>query len=225
MLRSPSNPREPSPRCGPARNRRPKETRSAPVMIAAPAQPAASICHSAAPPCWGPLPVPAASGSRGALGSRFSRTCVRGLIRLFACFSIRRLRRRRYFGRCQIDGRRRSLAAAASSGVSVSLAYRPYRVFPRRIGSTPQAGNNANNAYVPAITRPRRQQFDQRGFVRPGSNHNVAGAGEGFGNLRRQAKMPHRKSRTDNAGALCPRHIVFCTATRKMQDGIDFAGF
>jgi len=41
--------------------------------------------------------------------------------------------------------------------------------------------------------RPRRQQFDQRGFVRPGSNHNVTGAGERFGNLRRQAKMPYRK--------------------------------
>ena len=72
--------------------------------------------------------------------------------------------------------------------------------------------------------RPRRQQFDQRGFVRPGSNHNMTGAGERFGNLRRQAKMPYRKSRFDNSGALCAGHKVFCTASRKMQDGVDRTG-
>jgi hypothetical protein len=36
--------------------------------------------------------------------------------------------------------------------------------------------------------------------------------------------MPYRKSRFDNPRALCARHLVFGTATRKMQDGIDFAG-
>ena len=72
---------------------------------------------------------------------------------------------------------------------------------------------------------PGRQQLDQRCFVRPGSNRNVAGAGEGFGDLRRQAKMAHPKSRSDDAGPLCPRNIVFCASTRKMHYGIDFVAF
>src|SRR6185295_14933158 len=194
---------------------------STPDMIAAPAPPAATICHSAAPPCADPMPW--ASGSRGA--SRFAfADCACAVRSGFSPVSASgaldvadtSVAFRSMVGAVRL--RRPPPAGSGVVGLSAIHIYLGESAQPRR-----QEITQIMHMYQQS-PRPRRQQFDQRGFVRPGRNHNVTGAGERFGNLRRQAKMPYRKGWFDNPSALCPRHIVFGTATRKMQHGIDFAG-
>src|SRR6478672_2992561 len=198
-----------------------QSARSTPVMIAAPAPPAATICHSAAPPCADPMPW--ASGSRGAsrLASADCACAVRsgfspvsasgGLDVVDTSVAFRSM-----VGAVRL--RRPPPAGSGVVGLSAMHIYLGESAQPRR-----QEITQIMHMYQQS-RRPCRQQFDQRGFVSPGSNQNVTGAGERFGNLCRQAKVPYRERRTYDTRALCPSHIVLCTAPRKMQHGIDFAG-
>ena len=70
----------------------------------------------------------------------------------------------------------------------------------------------------------RLQKRNQRGLFGARGDRDLAGAGKRFGNLGRQAKMPHRERRFGNAGLTGAGGIIFGAAPRKMQNGVDLAG-